>query len=118
MQHLYKTREVIYPAVPAAPQQRQGDRSDSLALFMHGQGDLLAPSPARAWGEQAGLILTTAHASPFSSPIKKKAYFLQGDDFAVLRATLPAARGFSRYLVWGTLKTCFSTEKQCQYFMG
>lgn len=61
---------------------------------------------------RAGLFLTTAHTSSFPSPSKKKkADFLQGDDFEVLWATLPVARGFSRYLGWETSKACVFPPK-------
>lgn len=54
---------------------------------------------------------------PFPLPGKKITYFLQGDDdFAVLIAALPVARGFSR--LGGFKSQCFSTERHFQYPLG
>lgn len=96
-----------------------GGEGDSSGAGRHragtAQGTCQPRQPAEPGAERAGLILTTAHTSPFSSPCKKKKttpYFLQGDDdFAALLATLTAARGFSRYLGWETSKACVFPPK-------
>lgn len=49
------------------------------------QGTCQALHSAELRAEQAGLILTTAHSSPFLSSSKKNAYVLhRDDDFAVV----------------------------------
>lgn len=83
------------------------------ALCMHSPRDLPTPPSCRAQGSTARVNPNHSTCFPFPLPQQeKKVYFLQGDDdFAVLWATLPVAKGFSRCLDQETLKACVFPPK-------